>query len=286
MLFGEICDWTRKKESGTTMDSDGNVEVFNTFSGDIFNNFLDEEIPQDIFDDIMNDVNFNAMGFDMNSLSSEDSGQSSSSFDDQMVTATDTFFDRSMVDLNSSCEIKEEPAYSPPPQAMQAQENVMLSAAMPTQPILIQQPTFHNVQQQPQQHLILQQPNIVVKQEPLKMQQIQTGQQQILTLQNIGGNLFTAVAQPTATTTAPVHTIVNGTAGILTKIPIVPVTRIQAAPTSTPPIKSSAKEKKKSGHNIIERRYRTSIVSIYFLFLLLIRNLKLTIFRRTTKSPN
>lgn len=236
------------------MDSTRNVEVFNSFSGDIFNNFLDEEIPQDIFDDIMNDVNFNAMGFDMNSLSSEDSGQSSSSFDDQMVSSADGFFDQSMMEVNTNCEIKDEPVYSPP--QPQPQENVMLSA-IPSQPILIQPSAFQSIQQ-PQQHLILQQPSIVVKHESLKVQQVQPAQQ-ILTLQNIGGNLFTAVTQPTTTTT-PVHTIVNGTAGILTKIPIVPVTRIQAA-QPTPP-KSTPKDKKKSGHNIIERRYRTSIVSI------------------------
>lgn len=249
------------------MDSDGNVEVFNSFnSGEIFTNFLDEEIPQDIFDDIMNDVNFNAIGFDMNSLSSEDSGQSSSSGDDQMSgdqVSMDTFINQSMLELR---EIKDEPLYSP--SQLQPQDNVMLSSSgnLPTHPILIQQATFAGVQQ-PQQHLILQQPNIVVKREPLKVQQVQQVQQvqpapqQIITLQSIGGNLFTTV--PTMATNTPVHTIVNGTAGILTKIPIVPVTRIQPAnPPPPPPPKSSAKDKKKSGHNVIERRYRTSIVSV------------------------
>lgn len=231
-----------------------NGEVFSSFNNnEIFNNFLDDEIPQDIFDDIMNDVNFNAMGFDMNSLSSEDSGRSSSSYDDPVLSSSDGFFDQQMSDVNTSCEIKEEPVCSP----VQPQENVLVSAIQ-SQPIFIQQQPFQNIQQ-PQQHLILQQPNILVKHEPLKMQQMQAGQQQILTLQSIGGNLFTAVTQPT-TTTAPVHTLVNGTTGILTKIPIVPVTRIQTSHTVT--AKPSAKDKKKSGHNIIERRYRTSIVSI------------------------
>lgn len=233
------------------MDAMKNGEVLSSFNGDIFNNFLDEEIPQDIFDDIMNDVNFNAMGLDMNSLSSEDSGRSSSSYDDHMVTTTENFFDQPMPDSNSSCEIKDEPSYSSSP--TYPNENVLMSTVQ--QPILIQQP-FQTIQQPQQQHLILQQPNIVVKHEQLK---VQPGQQQILTLQSIGGNLFTAVTQPT-TTTAPVHTLVNGTPGILTKIPIVPVTRIHTS--TAPPPKSSAKDKKKSGHNIIERRYRTSIVII------------------------
>lgn len=238
------------------MDITQNSEVFNSFnSGEIFNNFLDDEIPQDIFDDIMNDVNFNPIGFDMNSLSSEDSGRSSSSYDDRVVGSGDGFFDQPMHDVSiSSCEVKDEPVYSP----VQQPENVQILSTIQSQPILIQQP-FQTIQQ-PQQHLILQQPNIMVKHEPLKIQQVQTGQPQILTLQSIGGNLFTAVTQPT-TTTAPVHTIMNGTTGILTKIPIVPVTRVQT--THVASAKPSVKDKKKSGHNIIERRYRTSIVSIY-----------------------
>lgn len=237
------------------MDGIKNGEVLSSFNGDIFNNFLDEEIPQDIFDDIMNDVNFNAMGLDMNSLSSEDSGRSSSSYDDHLMTNAENFFDQPMPDSNSSCDIKDEPSYSPSPP--QPNENVLVSAIQ--SPILIQQP-FQNIQQS-QQHLILQQPNIVVN-EHLKVQQVQPAQQQIFTLQNIGGNLYTAVTQAT-TTTAPVHTIVNGSSGILTKIPIVPMTRIPTSSATHP--KSSSKDKKKSGHNIIERRYRTSIV-IYFHF--------------------
>lgn len=232
------------------MDITKNGEVFSSFNGEMFNNFLDEEIPQDIFDDIMNDVNFNAIGFDMNSISSEDSGRSSSSYEDQLLGSADGFFDQPMPETNTvSREIKEERVYTPP----QPTENVVVSTIQ-SQPILIQQ-SFQNIQQ-PQQHLILQQPNIVVKHEPIKVQQVQPGQQQILTLQNIGGNLFTTVTQAPAPT--PVHTIVNGTTGILTKIPIVPMTRIQTSSGSIS--KPTSKEKKKSGHNIIERRYRTSIV--------------------------
>lgn len=264
------------------MDITKNGEVFSSFDGDVFNNFLEEEIPQDIFDDIMNDVNFNnAINFDMTSLSSEDSGRSSSSYEDQMdmkmsgQSSVDGFFDQPMAESSPMVTtIKQEPVFVQPiktePKTIAPTPQIqsrpvpgpipvtqVQTQAIQSSQIFIQQP-YQNIQTQSQPQLILQQQNILVKHEPIKIQQSPQGQQQILTLQNIGGNLFTTVSSAATTAPPPVHTIVNGATGILTKIPIVPVTRI--LPSGTSSSKSSSKDSKKSGHNIIERRYRTSIV--------------------------
>lgn len=255
-----------------------NPAPISSFNEDPFGNLLDDDIPQDIFDDIMNDINFNGIGgLDMNSLSSEDSGRSSSSYDDSVSTRYDNSPDQTMIDVSHfSGIIKEEPDLK---NMLTENNNVIANTSIPpqTQHIFLQQNLPTNPMQQ--SHLILSQsqaPNILVKQEPLKeikMQpQLKHQQQSILTVQNIGGNLFTTV---TTTDQQPVHTIVNGTPGILTKIPILPIARIVSQTavtasattiTSSVPIggihkTSKIKENKKSGHNIIERRYRTSIVN-------------------------
>lgn len=251
------------------MEFSHSIEDFTNFNDDAIGNFLDEEFPQELFDDLMN--NMPGMGFDMNSLSSDDSGRSSSSYDDIASNRLDAMNDQTSMDVSHfDGFIKEEKVNT---KTDMTNNNVIPNVRV-TPPLSQPQPIFvQQAFQQPQQ-VILSQPNIVVKQEPLKMQ-IPSSHQQILTLQNIGGNLFTTVTTTASAASVPnqtpVHTIVNGTAGILTKIPIVPVTRIMSqSPTATinvsPPTapKTTPKESKKSGHNIIERRYRTSIVSIVF----------------------
>lgn len=298
------------------MEFSESLEPFNHFNHEPFGNLLDEEIPQDIFDDIMKDVNFNAMGFDVNSLSSEDSGRSSSSYDD-LGPKFDTFIDQPMLDMQQiktenikEESIKEEPKspmnssnLSNDSNAMVNVRNVVIPKDQPiniSQPIITTQQTFAQIQQ-PQ--FVLSQPKIVVKKEPIKFH-TSSNQQQILTLQNIGGKLYTTVNP------APVQ-IVSGATGILTKIPIVPVSNIM--PRSNPIRKTQttvptvslqttqksgtlhvpSKSNKKSGHNIIERRYRTSIVIIlifyFFAFIVVSCNTKSKYFLmvlRTTKLRN
>lgn len=291
------------------MDYSDNIDQFGVYN-DPFGNLLDEEIPQDIFDEIMNDVNFNAMGFGVDSLSSEDSGRSSSSYDDTINNKMDTFTTVPTVVTESpqfmtaaSVVIKEEPKspnsfYCSSPESNHANQNVVTTASIKAnntspppsqpqplaakpqtslpiaQPMFTVKPTFAQIHQ-PQ--ILLSQPKILVKQEPIQIQQ-QTTRPQILTLQNIGGQLYTTVS--TASNQTPVHTIVNGTTGILTKIPIVPMqqtvttqNKIAVATvalqqtttlqqTNSMALAKTTKASKKSGHNIIERRYRTSIVII------------------------
>lgn len=278
------------------MEFSDNLESLGHFNNDPFCNFLDEEIPQNIFDDLMNEMNCNALGFDMNSVSSEDSGRSSSSYDD-LGSRLDTFNDQTILDMPQikTEVIKQEHidddgsqspnlAYGISSVGQNSSSPIsMISEPMEVQrTVLTTQPAFTQIQQ-PQ--FVLSQPKIVVKQEPLKFQ-TPSNAQQIFTLQSIGGQQF-VVANANQT---PVHTIVNGSTGILTKIPVVPVTSIIQQPIVTPkttttmtavtlqptkltvnpniaPISVPAtKSNKKSGHNIIERRYRTSIVINFTFF--------------------
>lgn len=281
------------------MEFSENYESFGHFNNDPFCNLLDEEIPQNIFDELMNDVNCSALGFDMNSVSSEDSGRSSSSYDD-LGSRIDTFTDQAMTEMPQIKteiikleRVDDEP--KSPSNFMSGLKNLpnhntikVISTSEPievTQPVYATQKTYTQIQQ-PQ--LVLSQPKIVVKQEPIKIH-TQSNTQQIFTLQSIGGQQFVV----TNANQTPVHTIVNGHTGILTKIPIVPVTGIiqqsistqKTAPMTTTrtttaiglqPTKQTtavsntafpAKQNKKSGHNIIERRYRTSIVIIAVFYL-------------------
>lgn len=265
------------------MEFSDNLESFSHFNNDPFCNLLDEEIPQNIFDELMNDVNCNALGFDMNSVSSEDSGRSSSSYDD-LGSRLDTFSDQAMLEVPQIKmeSIKQEHLDDEPksPNFLCA-TNIApkISPINVTDSIEVSRPiqAFTQVQQQPQ--FVLSQPKIVVKQEPVKFH-TQSNSQQIFTLQSIGGRQFVV----TNANQTPVHTIVNGTTGILTKIPVVPVTNIIQQSVATPKtttmtnvalqptkvtvkpttmsVTAATKPSKKSGHNIIERRYRTSIVNI------------------------
>lgn len=262
--------------------------------------WLGDEIPQNVLNDFMSDMNlFGAI--DVNSLSSspsEDSGRSSSPCDDVMMkmypqNETDMYpysdymhyDDKSGIKtLNASSspspsisppQIKKENLIYPTPPIQIPSPSLSPSApATHSNPICIPQPTatpFSSVQTI-STPMMISQPKIVVKQEQTPL----APAQQILTIRNIGGNFFMTDSAAAATVSqTPIHTIVNGTPGILTKIPIVPVTRIMTEPTTTtatpkpsmPSLSSSmerksiSKDTKKTGHNIIERRYRTSIVS-------------------------
>lgn len=271
------------------MEFSENFESFGHFNNDPFCNLLDEEIPQNIFDELMNDVNCSALGFDMNSVSSEDSGRSSSSYDD-LGSRIDTFTDQAMTDMPQiKTEIIKHEEVDDDPKSpsnfivgiknQPNQNTIKVMTSKPVekaQPVYAMQQTYTQIQQ-PQ--FVLSQPKIVVKQEPIKIH-TQSSTQQIFTLQSIDGQQFVV----TNANQTPVHTIVNGTTGIL-KIPIVPVTGIpitttqKTAPMPTialqpskqttvkPNIIAPVKTSKKSGHNIIERRYRTSIVIITTFFL-------------------
>lgn len=274
------------------MEFSDNLESFNHFNNDPFCNLLDEEIPQNIFDELMNDVNCNALGFDMNSMSSEDSGRSSSSYDD-LGSRLDTYSDQAMLEVPQikTESIKQEhlddepksPNFvcSPNSVSKMSPINVTNESVEVSHAISATQQTFTQIQQQPQ--FVLSQPKIVVKQETIKFHTQPNAQQQIFTLQSIGGQQFVV----TNANQTPVHTIVNGTTGILTKIPVVPVTSIIQQPVATPKttmttvalqptkvtvkptalatVAAACKPSKKSGHNIIERRYRTSIVIIFII---------------------
>lgn len=252
------------------------TDAMETFSADPFSSLLDDDIPQDIFDDIMNDLHFG--NSNMNSLSSEDSGRSSSSFDDTFAQA-DSMWNQQTVQQNQK--IKMEPEMNVVHQ-LATNGHSIVTQSMPStaQPILVQAPVIPKSTPSPQ--LLVSQPtNIVIKQEQrpniFVKQESPPNTQQIVTLQNIGGNLYMTGGSVDQT---PVHTVVNGSTGIITKIPIVPLPRIISQPTvpttsvlsiatpkatmpaiNTTAQKSSVKESKKTGHNIIERRYRTSIVS-------------------------
>lgn len=321
------------------MEFSENFESFGHFNNDPLCNLLDEEIPQNIFDELMNDVNYQALGLDMNSVSSEDSGRSSSSYDDFGIKM-DTFADQAMLELpllppgNIKCETIDDDPNSPmsyicttaSPAACTINATPSLAAVAATtaatsagntqssdridrlieisRPKLTTQPTISQIQQQQQQdqqpkYILSSQPHkIVVKQEPIKFHtqtNVQPQQHQtIFTLQSIGGQQFVV----TNANQTPVNTIVNGTAGIVVPIiqqqPILATpkkstlasatmstiklqpTRVAMKSNTLPVIEASAttvamKPSKKSGHNIIERRYRTSIVNAFFPLKIIIR---------------
>lgn len=256
--------------------------------------WLGDEIPQHVLNDFMSDMNLFG-GIDVNSLSSspsEDSGRSSSPCDDVMMkmyppSETDMYpYGDYMNYDDKSAVIKSSPSPSISPQIKQEHlshsttpilrpsPSHSSSPPMPhTNPICVPQSTTYSSLQPISMPMMIPQPKIVVKQEQTTI----APAQQILTIRNIGGNFFMTDSTATTVNQTPIHTIVNGTPGILTKIPIVPVTRIMSESTTTTSTKlstssltsnlierkSMAKDTKKTGHNIIERRYRTSIVSIF-----------------------
>lgn len=256
--------------------------------------WLGDEIPQNLLNDFMSDMNLFG-DIDVNSLSSslsEDSGRSSSPCDDvhmKMYPSSEmdtksfgdymNYDDKSGIEAlivsapSPSCspQIKQEHFIHSTPPILTPPPTVSPLMATHTQPICVPQPTRLSSIQSMSTPMMIPQPKILVKQEQLAV----AAPQQILTIRNIGGNFFMTDSTAAAVNQTPIHTIVNGTPGILTKIPIVPVTRIMTEPAKTPPKpsvpslrhaaierKSTAKDTKKTGHNIIERRYRTSIVSI------------------------
>lgn len=258
-------------------------------------NWLGDEIPQNLLNDFMSDMNLFG-DIDVNSLSSslsEDSGRSSSPCDDVHMkmypsNEVDTkpfsdymnYDDKSEIEAviasspSPSCspQIKQEHfIHSTPPIQITPPPTASPLMTLHTNPICVPQPTRLTSIQPMSTPMMIPQPKILVKQEQMAV----APAQQILTIRNIGGNFFMTDSTTAAVNQTPIHTIVNGTPGILTKIPIVPVTRIMTESTKTPPKpsvpplrhttierKSSTKDTKKTGHNIIERRYRTSIVSI------------------------
>lgn len=259
--------------------------------------WLGDEIPQHVLNDFMSDMNLFG-GIDVNSLSSspsQDSGRSSSPCDDVTMKMYPTsesdmysFNDYINYDDKSGIRSPNVSLASPSNSPQIKQENLThttppmitsspsLSPMPSTQPICVPQATttYSNVQAMSSTPMLIPQPKIMIKPEPVPV----AAAQQILTIRNIGGNFFMTDSAGTVNQTTPIHTIVNGTPGILTKIPIVPVTRIMTESSTTTtrkptaPIlsnsierRSLAKDTKKTGHNIIERRYRTSIVSIFLL---------------------
>lgn len=179
------------------MEFSENFETFNHFNNDPFN-LLDEEIPQNIFDELMNDVNCSALGFDMNSVSSEDSGRSSSSYDDGLGSRMDTFSDQATVDATQikaeiiKQEMADEEPNSPSNFMCDVNAGNQCSAINVTsEPIEVSRPIFATQQTitQIQPQFVLSQPKIVVKQEPIKIH-AQPNAQQIFTLQSIGGQQF------------------------------------------------------------------------------------------------
>lgn len=251
--------------------------------------WLGDEIPQHVLNDFMSDMNLFG-GIEVNSLSSspsEDSGRSSSPCDDvimKMYAPNETdmypysdyvhYNDKSGFKCpspsNSPPEIKQENLIHPTTPITIPSSSLSPPTATHTNPICVPQPiSFSSAQQTISTPMMIPQPKIVLKQEQTPL----APAQQILTIRNIGGNFFMTDSAAATVNQTPIHTIVNGTPGILTKIPIMPVTRIMTEPTTTtpkPPVPSlssvierkSMANTKKSGHNIIERRYRTSIVSI------------------------
>lgn len=257
-------------------------------------NWLGDEIPQNLLNDFMSDMNLFG-DIDVNSLSSslsEDSGRSSSPCDDvHMKMYPSSEMDQKpfgdYMNYDDKCEIEALTASPPSPSCspqMKQEHLIHSTTPIPTPPptvsplmaahtnhICVPQPTRLTNIQPMSTPMMIPPPKIVVKQEQMPV----APAQQILTIRNIGGNFFMTDSTASAVNQTPIHTIVNGTPGILTKIPIVPVTRIMTEPTKTTPKpsvpslrhttierKSSTKDTKKTGHNIIERRYRTSIVSI------------------------
>lgn len=119
------------------------------------------------------------------------------------------------------------------------------------------------IQQRQQQNQCQPQP---INQQPLQPQQQQQQQQQVLTLQSIGDKQVIFQTTPTVmyTTTvsgsvAPIeqqNILVNGTLLTTTRIPVVLDTENKVPITRIVP---KVKEVKRSAHNAIERRYRTSI---------------------------
>lgn len=159
---------------------------FNQLIDTPFSNLLDDEIPQDIFEEIMNDINSNGGMMEVNSMSSEDSGRSSISYDDNRLPS-DTTPDQMIVDL------KEEQMAEMLNDSNSSGSDVMPQlqvVEIPQPSIAGEQSTFARIQQ-PQ--LLIPYPKILVKKEPIAFQSQSNNIHSIVTLQNIGGQLYTTL---------------------------------------------------------------------------------------------
>lgn len=177
---------------------------FNQLIDTPFSNLLDDEIPQDIFEEIMNDINGGMM--EVNSMSSEDSGRSSISYDDNRP-ASDTTPDQMIVNLKEEqmVEMLSDVNSSGSEVVMHHLEVVEIA-----QPVIASdQPSFASIKQ-PQ--LMLPYPKILVKKEPIAFQPQTNNIHSIVRLQNIGGQLYTTVPSASQTT---VQTIGNGSGSII-----------------------------------------------------------------------
>lgn len=161
---------------------------FNHLIDTPFTNLLDDEIPQDIFEEIMNDINDSAASaLDVNSMSSDDSLRSSGS----MIGA-----DMPAVML------KEEPIemVDMSPGGGGGERLQPLRVVEVAQPLIAADHTTFARLQQPQ--LIISHPKILVKKEPIAFQSHVPSTQFI----NIGGQLYTTVTNGSPTTVRTIHT--------------------------------------------------------------------------------
>lgn len=180
------------------MEFTENPYTFNHFIDTPFSNLLDNEIPQDIFEEIMNDINSNALAMD--SISSVDSGRSSTSYDDnasppvaspdQMVTEIAAPKDEPMLELFDDTTID-------------ASAMPILQVVEVTQPVIKTEQATITTIQQPQ--LVITHPKILVKNEPIAFQS-HPNNVNVLTLQNIGGQLYTTMTNGHQST---IHNVVN-----------------------------------------------------------------------------
>lgn len=167
------------------MEFTENPYTFNHFIDTPFSNLLDNEIPQDIFEEIMNDINSNALAMD--SISSVDSGRSSTSYDD--IASSPLASPEQMI--TEIAAPKEEPMLE------LFDDTTIDTSAMPilrlvevTQPVIKTEQTTITTIQQPQ--LVITHPKILVKNEPIAFQS-HPNNVNVLTLQNIGGQLYTTM---------------------------------------------------------------------------------------------
>lgn len=166
------------------MEFSDNPYSFNHLIDTPFTNLLDDEIPQDIFEEIMNDINGNAApALDVSSMSSDDSMRSSTS----MIADVPVVM------------LKEEPIEMNDTSSSSAEHLPSLRMIEMAQPLITTDHTTFARLQQPQ--LIISHPKILVKKEPIAFQSHASSTQFI----NIGGQLYTTVANGTPATVRTIH---------------------------------------------------------------------------------
>lgn len=184
------------------MEFSENHYPFNQLIDTPFSNLLDDEIPQDIFEEIMNDINSNGGMMEVNSMSSEDSGRSSISYDDNRLTSNTTP-DQMITNMNEEQMIE-----------MLNDTSSSGSDLMPRLEVVeIVQPSIAGelttscarTQQHP---LLIAHPKIVVRTEPIAFQPPSNNLHSFVTLQSIDGQLYTTM--PNGNQAAIVQSIGNG----------------------------------------------------------------------------